>query len=78
MPIDISRVRRALPQHRIEYYDSLPSTQSAATKLAEGGAPSGTAVVADHQTAGIGRQGHSWFSEPNSGLYVSIILYPPI
>ena len=35
-------------------------------------------MVADQQTAGIGRQGHSWHSEPESGLYVSLILYPPI
>jgi BirA family biotin operon repressor/biotin-[acetyl-CoA-carboxylase] ligase len=78
MSLDISRVRRALPNHRIDYYDSLPSTQPVATKLAEVGAPSGTAVVAGEQTAGIGRQGHSWHSEPDSGLYVSLILYPPI
>ena len=78
MSIDITRVRRALPQYRIEYFDSLPSTQPVATKLAEAGAASGTAVVAGEQTAGIGRQGHSWHSEANSGLYVSLILYPPI
>jgi len=78
MSLDISRVRRALPHHRIDYYDSLPSTQPIAIKLAEAGAPSGTAVVAGEQTAGIGRQGHSWHSEPDSGLYVSLILYPPI
>jgi len=78
MPLDISRVRRALPQYRIDYHDSLPSTQPVASILAEAGAPSGTAVVADQQTAGIGRQGHSWHSETGSGLYVSLILYPPI
>ena len=78
MSLDIGRVRRALPNHRIEYCVSLPSTQTVATKLAEAGAPSGTAVVAGEQTAGIGRQGHQWHSEPDSGLYVSLILYPPI
>jgi BirA family biotin operon repressor/biotin-[acetyl-CoA-carboxylase] ligase len=78
MPIDIAKVRRALPNQRIDSYDSAPSTQPLATKLAEAGAPSGTAVVADQQTAGIGRQGHSWHSEAGTGLYVSLILYPPI
>lgn len=78
MSLDIARVRRALPTYRIDYYDSLPSTQPVAAKLGEEGAPSGTAVVAGEQTAGIGRQGHSWHSEPDSGLYVSLILYPPI
>ncbi len=78
MAIDISRVRRALPQYRLDHYESLPSTQPVATRLAEAGAPSGTAVIADQQTEGIGRQGHSWHSERDSGLYVSLILYPPI
>jgi BirA family biotin operon repressor/biotin-[acetyl-CoA-carboxylase] ligase len=78
MPLDLSRVRRALPKSRIDYYDSLPSTQQVATDLAEAGAPSGTAVVADEQTAGIGRHGHDWYSEAGAGLYLSLILYPPI
>ena len=78
MPFDIARVRKALPHHRIDFHETLPSTQPVAVKLAEAGAPSGTAVVAGQQTAGIGRQGHSWHSEPDSGLYVSLILYPPI
>jgi BirA family biotin operon repressor/biotin-[acetyl-CoA-carboxylase] ligase len=78
MPLDIARVRKTLSQYRIDYHDSLPSTQTAAIKLAEAGAPAGTAVVAGQQTGGIGRQGHSWHSEPASGLYVSLILYPPI
>lgn len=53
------------------------STMRDATALAAGGCPHGTAVVADEQTAGIGRHGHSWHSEPGSGLYVSIVLRLP-
>jgi len=49
---------------------------TAAAELAREGAPHGTAVVADEQTAGIGRHGHSWHSQPG-GLYVSIILRLP-
>jgi BirA family biotin operon repressor/biotin-[acetyl-CoA-carboxylase] ligase len=48
-----------------------------AARLASQGAPSGTAVVADEQTAGQGRQGHSWHSAPNDGLYVTVILRMP-
>src|SRR5262249_20467238 len=36
----------------------------------------GVVVVADAQTAGRGRRGHSWFSPPGSGLYASVILVP--
>jgi BirA family biotin operon repressor/biotin-[acetyl-CoA-carboxylase] ligase len=36
----------------------------------------GLVVVADEQTAGRGRRGHTWFSPPGSGLYVSVVLAP--
>jgi BirA family transcriptional regulator, biotin operon repressor / biotin---[acetyl-CoA-carboxylase] ligase len=36
----------------------------------------GLVVVADEQTAGRGRRGHTWFSPPGSGLYVSVVLRP--
>jgi BirA family biotin operon repressor/biotin-[acetyl-CoA-carboxylase] ligase len=48
-----------------------------AAALAAQGAPHGTAVVAEHQTAGIGRHGHSWHSETSAGLYLSIVLRLP-
>lgn len=45
-----------------------------AAALAARGEPHGTVVVAERQTAGIGRHGHSWHSEASGGLYLSIIL----
>ena len=33
-------------------------------------------VVADEQTAGRGRRGHTWFSPAGSGLYVSVVVAP--
>jgi BirA family biotin operon repressor/biotin-[acetyl-CoA-carboxylase] ligase len=45
-----------------------------ASVLAASGASSGTVVGADEQTAGQGRHGRSWHSEPGSGLYCSVIL----
>ena len=32
--------------------------------------------MADEQTAGRGRRGHTWFSPAGSGLYVSVVLAP--
>jgi BirA family biotin operon repressor/biotin-[acetyl-CoA-carboxylase] ligase len=49
-----------------------------AAALASKGQPHGTAVVADIQTAGIGRHGHSWHSEDLGGLYLSIVLRMPL
>jgi BirA family biotin operon repressor/biotin-[acetyl-CoA-carboxylase] ligase len=38
----------------------------------------GSVVIAESQTAGRGRMGRVWFSEPGSGLYFSIVLRPRI
>jgi BirA family biotin operon repressor/biotin-[acetyl-CoA-carboxylase] ligase len=54
------------------------STNDEAKRLARQGAPGGTAVVADEQTAGRGTRGRLWHSPPGLGLYLSIILRPPI
>lgn len=35
-------------------------------------------VVAEMQTAGRGRHGRAWFSPPGAGLYVSIVVRPPV
>jgi len=50
------------------------STMKDAAALAAKGEPHGTAVIAEIQTAGIGRQGHTWHSDDTGGLYISIIL----
>lgn len=44
--------------------------------MAAAGDHEGAVVVADQQTAGRGRRGHTWFSPSGSGLYVSVILMP--
>ena len=40
------------------------------------GMPAGSVVVAEEQTSGIGRHGHSWESPAGAGLYCSIVLEP--
>ncbi len=63
---------------KIHSYQSLGSTNSTAWQLAEQGAPEGTLVVADRQTAGRGRLGRSWHSPPRVGLWFSLILRPEV
>ena len=75
---DIDLVRRRLPGRRISYFESITSTMHEAGALAAAGCPSGTAVIAEEQTAGQGRHGHSWHSEPGAGLYVTVVLRLPI
>jgi BirA family transcriptional regulator, biotin operon repressor / biotin---[acetyl-CoA-carboxylase] ligase len=64
--------------HRIIHYFRADSTNTLAVRLAAQGAPHGTAVIAEEQTAGRGRFGRSWYSEKSTGIYVSIILRPPL
>ena len=56
------------------YFPVASSTNDLALRLAERGCRDGTIVIADRQTAGRGRGGHSWFSPPGAGLYVSIVV----
>ncbi len=62
----------------IYWHKSIDSTMRAAAELAGRGCPSGTVVGADEQTAGRGRHGHSWHSEPATGLYITEILRLPV
>ncbi len=63
---------------RIHHFFKLDSTNSVALALAAGGEPHGTLVIAEEQTAGRGRLGRAWHSEKTSGIYLSLILRPPL
>ncbi len=51
------------------------STNELAKHLARAGAPEGTVVCAERQSAGRGRMGRSWHSPPG-GLWFSLVLRP--
>lgn len=61
--------------------DALAVCDSTNTQLlvrAEAGAPSGTVLVADCQTAGRGRRGRTWFAAPGDSLTFSLLWrFPP-
>ena len=52
------------------------STNDRARELAEAGAPSGTIVTADEQSAGRGRRGRVWSAPSGTGLLFSAVLRP--
>jgi BirA family biotin operon repressor/biotin-[acetyl-CoA-carboxylase] ligase len=62
----------------IHHYDSVPSTNELAFRLANQGAAHGEVVIADEQTAGKGRLGRSWASPKGVNLYFSVILRPDL
>jgi BirA family biotin operon repressor/biotin-[acetyl-CoA-carboxylase] ligase len=81
-PADIAAALRGDPATlgwfagRVRYVPDTTSTNDDLCRLAAEGAPHGTCVVAGRQTAGRGRFGRAWFSPPDSGLYVSMLLRP--
>jgi len=62
----------------IRWFAATDSTQRVARDLARAGAPEGTVVIAEQQTAGRGRLGRQWHSPPGVNLYCSIVLRPPL
>jgi BirA family biotin operon repressor/biotin-[acetyl-CoA-carboxylase] ligase len=59
----------------VEWHAELGSTSDRLKQLARAGAPEWTAVVAEAQTGGRGREGRTWQSPPG-GLYLSVLLRP--
>ncbi|QKS28049.1 MAG: biotin--[acetyl-CoA-carboxylase] ligase [Candidatus Accumulibacter similis] len=49
------------------------STSTVLLERARQGAPSGSLLIADDQTAGRGRRGRSWLSSPSAGLTFSLL-----
>lgn len=50
------------------------STNARARELAASGAPHGTLVTSDEQTAGRGRQGRTWTAAPGDALLMSLVV----
>lgn len=59
---------------RVEYHDSIGSTNTRARELGRDGAPE-TVVVAERQTEGRGRLDREWASPPG-GVWLSVLLRP--
>jgi BirA family biotin operon repressor/biotin-[acetyl-CoA-carboxylase] ligase len=58
------------------HFRQVGSTNTVARELAAAGAPHGTVVTADEQTAGRGRQGRTWTAPPGAALLYSAIVRP--
>ena len=58
------------------HLDRTGSTNDHARALALAGAPAGTVVMAQEQTAGRGRQGRSWTAPRGRALTLSVLLRP--
>jgi len=80
-PIDEARLRKALlrengPWADVRVVDEAGSTNFDLVAQARNGAPSGSVLVANFQSAGRGRQGRTWFAPPGTGVALSVLLHP--
>ena len=74
------RARVALAGSRfadLRWVESTGSTNTDVLALARDGAGEGVVVVADHQTAGRGRNDRTWVAPPGGSLLLSVLLRPP-
>ncbi len=62
----------------LEVHGEAGSTNDLAMAAGAAGAPDGHAILADRQNAGRGRLSRRWESPGGLGLYVSIVLRPPV
>ncbi|MBM4289570.1 MAG: biotin--[acetyl-CoA-carboxylase] ligase [Deltaproteobacteria bacterium] len=79
LPAEISRDLIALRlRGPVRHFVTVPSTNDAAKDWARQGCPEGAVLVAETQSAGRGRLGRVWESPPGTGIYLSIVLRPPL
>jgi BirA family biotin operon repressor/biotin-[acetyl-CoA-carboxylase] ligase len=69
-------LERLLELPRVELLESTTSTLDVAHRVAAEGAPAGTLVIANEQTAGRGRGGKAWQSSPGAGVWLTLIERP--
>jgi len=74
--IERARARLGRLASTFVFLPTTGSTNDVALSRAGSDASHGLVVVADEQTAGRGRRGHTWFSPPGAGLYVSVVVAP--
>lgn len=74
--ININKIKQNLNPfyQNIYYFDTIDSTN---TKLKENKYIEGDIIIANHQSKGKGRNGKSFYSPKDKGIYLSFLLKPP-
>jgi BirA family biotin operon repressor/biotin-[acetyl-CoA-carboxylase] ligase len=80
--LSVNAIRNGLGTHwlgqAVVCYETIDSTNTLASTLAQQGAVEGTLVIANAQTAGRGRLGRRWTSPPGSSLLFSLVFRPAL
>ncbi len=80
-PLDADALEQALVSptswwREVRVVPETASTNADLAALARAGAPEGTLLTTDHQTAGRGRLDRSWEMPPESAVAVSVLVHP--
>ncbi|WP_442601069.1 biotin--[acetyl-CoA-carboxylase] ligase [Paenibacillus sp. KN14-4R] len=78
IPVFLSKLETQTLGRSLHYYDEVDSTQTIAQQKIAEGAPEGTLIIAESQTAGRGRMGRKWHSPKGKGIWMSLVLKPQI
>ncbi|MBZ5681290.1 MAG: biotin--[acetyl-CoA-carboxylase] ligase [Acidobacteriia bacterium] len=71
-------LRGTIFETQLHHFYKIGSTNTAAMAAAADGAPEGSVLLAEEQTAGRGRGAHTWHSARSTGIYCSVILRPEL
>ena len=76
LPWEITRdLKTKFIGKRVYYFEEIDSTQNFAQQIASDKKENGTIIVAEKQTAGMGRLERKWIS-PKGGIWFSLIIHP--
>jgi BirA family biotin operon repressor/biotin-[acetyl-CoA-carboxylase] ligase len=77
-PIDVTRLRDTLlgSYAAVDVVASTGSTNADLRDAAAGDAADRTVLIAEEQTAGVGRRARRWSSPQGAGIYLSVLLRP--
>ena len=83
IPLDVPRLRQARahavwPDPHIVAVTGSTNADAARLADADPGAPEGTVIIAEQQTAGRGRLDRTWQAPASSGVLLSLLLRPPV
>ena len=81
--IDVAELRRELIRpislwQQIDLVVETGSTNADLTAAARAGAPPGTVLITDYQSAGRGRLGRTWTAPPGTSIAMSVLVRPDI
>lgn len=74
--LNIDEIKSRLKNLNVYYYPIIDSTNLQAKRLIDNSNNDNLLIICNEQTDGRGRQGKSFYSPANTGVYMSIVIHP--